>query len=107
MLYAPEAPSLGAMTMSVNLQEGFIITRDAHAALLDLKNLVDSAEEKIRVAERESIGAAIGRTKGDNPLKTLRDAAEQLQSPSFETAVALARDKMQSAVKWHLEGQKA
>ena len=31
------------------------LTRDAHIAVLALKNLVDSAEKKIRVAEREAV----------------------------------------------------
>jgi hypothetical protein len=48
---------------------------------------------------------AIGRTKGDDSLKTLRDTAEKLQSPAFEAAVAAARDKVRSAVNWHLEVQ--
>lgn len=90
-----------------NLQQGALITRDAHVALLDLKKLVDSAAEKIRVAERESVGVAIGRRQGDDPLRTLRDAAEKLQSPNFEAAVSLAREKMQTAVNWHLGVQGA
>jgi polysaccharide deacetylase 2 family uncharacterized protein YibQ len=60
--------------------------RDAHEALAVLKKLVDSAEGKIRLAEREAIAVAIGHRKDDNPLKTLRDAADTLQSPDFETA---------------------
>jgi hypothetical protein len=92
--------------MSVNFQHGALITRDAREALLQLKKLVDGAAEKIRVAERETVGLAIGRTKGDDSLKTLRDTAEKLQSPAFEAAVAEARDKVRSAVNWHLEVQK-
>ena len=91
--------------MSGNLKEGALITRDAREALFQLKKLVDGAAEKIRVAERESVGLAIGRTKCDDSLKTLRDAAEELQSPAFEAAVAAARDKMRSAMNWHLEAR--
>jgi hypothetical protein len=69
-----------------NLQQGTLITRDAYVALSELKKLVDSATEKIRVAERETVGVAIGRQQSDNdPLKTLRDAAEALQSPNFRS----------------------
>jgi len=82
--------------------QGLLITRDAHEALAVLKKLVDSAEEKIRLAERETIAVAIGHRKDDDPLKTLRDAADTLQSPDFETAVSVVREKMQVAVEWHL-----
>ena len=91
----------------INLQQGTLITRDAYVALSELKRLVDSATEKIRVAERETVSVAIGRQQGDDPLSTLRDAAEALQSPNFEAAVALAREKMQTAVDWHLRVQEA
>jgi hypothetical protein len=92
--------------MAIDL-EGAIITRNAHVALLDLKELVDEAAEKIRVAERETIGAAIGKQAGEDPLRTLRDAAEKLQSPSLETAISRAREKVQTALDFHVGGQKA
>jgi hypothetical protein len=82
--------------------QGLLITRDAHEALAVLKKLVDSAEEKVRLAERETIAVAIGHRKDDDPLKTLRDAADTLHSPDFETAVSVVREKMQVAVEWHL-----
>jgi len=82
--------------------QGLLITRDAHEALAVLKKLVDSAEEKIRLAERETVAVAIGHRKGDDPLRTLRDAADTLRSPDFETAVSAVREKMQVAVEWHL-----
>ncbi len=88
-----------------NRHQGALITRDAHAALLDLKRLVDSAAEKIHVAERETVGVAIGRWQSDDPLRTLRDAAETLQSPNFEAVVSRAREKMESAVAWHVRVQ--
>jgi hypothetical protein len=90
-----------------NLQQGTLITRDAYVALSELKKLVDRATEKIRVAERETVGVAIGRQENDDPLRTLRDAVEALQSPNFEAVVLLAREKMQAAVDWHLRMQEA
>jgi polysaccharide deacetylase 2 family uncharacterized protein YibQ len=78
-----------------------LITRDAHEALAVLKKLVDSAEEKIRLAERETVAVAIGHRKGDDPLRTLRDVADALQSPKFETAVLVLQEKIQVAVEWH------
>jgi hypothetical protein len=90
------------------LQQRALITRDAHTALLNLKNLVDTATEQIRVAERESVGIAIGRHQdGEDPLKTLQTAAETFRSPNFEAAVSAVREKMDTAVSWHLGAQEA
>jgi hypothetical protein len=90
------------------LENGALITRDAHVALTELKILVDRATERLRVAERESVGIAIGHSRQhEDPLRTLRDAADTLQSPKFEAAVSLAKEKMQSAVNWHLGLQRA
>jgi len=85
--------------------QGLLITRDAHEALAVLKKLVDSAEEKIRLAERETAAVAIGHVEGDDPLRTLLEVADTLQSPNFETAVSVARDKTKSAVDWHSQFQ--
>jgi hypothetical protein len=92
--------------MAIDL-EGATITRDAHEALLDLKKLVEQAAETIRVAERETIGVAIGKQSGDDPVRTLRDAAEKLESPSLESAISRAREKVQCALHFHLGGRKA
>jgi hypothetical protein len=87
--------------MSYPNAQGMLITRDAYEALAVLKKLVDSAEEKIRLAERETVAVAIGHSKGDDPLRTLRDIASTLESPNFEAAVLSVREKTQSAVDWH------
>ena len=85
-----------------NLQQGALITRDTYMALMELKKLVDGAAEKIRMAERETVAVTIGHRQGDDPLKTLQDVAETLQSGNFEAAVALAREKTLGAITWHL-----
>jgi polysaccharide deacetylase 2 family uncharacterized protein YibQ len=82
--------------------QGLLTTRDAHEAIAVLKKLVDSAEETIRLAERETVAVAIGHRKGDNPLRTLRAVAETLKSPDFDSAVSVVHEKMQVAVDWHL-----
>ena len=64
---------------------------------------MDSAEEKIRRAERETVAVALGHRKGDDPLRTPRDVAETLDSPNFETAVSDVREKIHVAVEWHLK----
>jgi hypothetical protein len=89
------------------LENGALITRDARIALAELKNLVDKAAEKLRTAERETVGVAIGHSQDEDPLRTLQDAANALQSPNFEAAVSLAKEKMQTAVNWHLGLQRA
>jgi hypothetical protein len=83
--------------------EGLLITRDAREALAVLKKIVDSAEEKIRLAERETVAVAIGHRKDEDPLTTLRDVADTFQSSNFEDAVLVVRKKMQVAVEWHLK----
>ena len=85
--------------------QGLLITRDAHEALVFLKKLVDSAEEKIRLAERETAAVAIGHQKGDDPLRTLRDVEDTLNSQRFATAVSDAREKIETAVEWHMRLQ--
>jgi hypothetical protein len=84
------------------LENAALITRDARMALAELKKLVDRAAEKLRTAERESVGLAISRRQGEDPLRTLQDAAEDLGSAGFEAAVSLAKEKVQSAVNLHL-----
>jgi hypothetical protein len=93
------------MTMTYPKAQGMLITRDAHEALAVLKKLVDSAEEKIRLAERETVAVAIGHQKDDDPLGTLRDVEDTLKSQRFETAVSDAREKIETAVEWHLKSQ--
>ena len=88
--------------MSTTLQQAALVTRDARESLQDQKTLVDSVTQKIRLAERQTVGVAIGRQQGEDPVKVLRDAVESLQSPDLEAAVSQARAKMQSALNMHL-----
>lgn len=85
--------------------QGTLITRDAHEALVVLKKLVDSAEEKIRLAERETAAVAIGHQRDDDPLRTLRAVKDTLKSQRFEAAVSDAREKIETAVEWHLKSR--
>jgi hypothetical protein len=86
---------------SMSKQKAALITREARLALLDLKNLVDSAAEKIHAAELEAVGVAVGHRQGADPLRALRGAADTLKSPDFEAAVSQARTKMETALAWH------
>jgi adenylosuccinate synthase len=87
---------------SQKMQRAALVARDAHLALLDLKRLVDRATEKIRAAELGTVGLGIGRSQGDDPLATLRIAAETLRSPDFEAAISQARAKTDTAVASYL-----
>jgi hypothetical protein len=86
---------------SAKMQKGALVTREARLALSDLKNLVDSAAEKIHAAELEAVGVAVGHRPGADPLRALRVAADTLKSPDFEAAVSQARTKMETALAWH------
>jgi hypothetical protein len=83
---------------SQNMQEGAIVAREASSAIIELKALVDRTVEKVRAAERQAIGMAIGQWEGDDALIMFRIAAEDLRSADFETALAQARDKTQAAL---------
>ena len=87
---------------SQSMQKAALRTRDAHSAMLDLKRIVDSATERVHAAEFETTGLAIGRSHVNDPLKTLRLAAETLRSSDFEAAVSEAIAKMETAVSSHL-----
>lgn len=87
--------------MNVACQRRALATRDAHAALRNLKTLVDLATEKTHIAELETVDAAIGHKQADDPLLILLGAADALRSPKFAAALEEARSKMERAVAWH------
>jgi chaperone required for assembly of F1-ATPase len=86
---------------SSKMREAALTARDAHLALLELKQLVDSATKNLHSAELEIVGAAIAQTQAHDPLKNLRAVAESLHSPAFEAAISHARAKMKNAVARH------
>jgi hypothetical protein len=100
-----QAARMEMTRMNYARAQGWLITRDAHETLAVLKKLVDSAERTIRLAERETAAVAIGQVEGDDPLRMLLEFADTLQSPNFETAVSVARDKTKTAVDWHTQFQ--
>lgn len=83
---------------SQKMQKAALVTRDAHEALLDLKKIVDSAAQKTRAAELEAVGLAIGSSRGEDALTTLRSVAETMGSSNFDAAVWQARKKIETAV---------
>lgn len=87
--------------MNTPFERRTLVTRDAHAALRNLKTLVDWATETLHLAELETVDAAIGRRQANDPLRTLLGAADALRSPKFHAALEDARKKMETAVAWH------
>jgi hypothetical protein len=87
---------------SRKLQKAALVTREAYQAVLELKQLVDSATKKVHTAELETVGQAVGSSQQEDALRTLRTAAESITSPNFDAAVAQARLKIETAVALHL-----
>lgn len=88
--------------MTLRLERGALITRDAYSELLELKHLVERGAEHMHEAERQAVGLAIGNTLRADPVKALIVAAEALQSPAFEAAVSEARAKTGIAIVWQM-----
>jgi hypothetical protein len=84
------------------MQKAALVMRDAHSAILDLKNVVDGVAREIHAAELETVGLAVGHSQGKDALKLLRTAAETLRSADFDAIVTQARSKIETAVTWHL-----
>ena len=84
---------------SRKLQKAALVTREAYQALLELKQLVDSATQKLHTAELATVGQAVGSSEREDALRTLRTAAESM---NFDAAVAQARLKIETAVALHL-----
>jgi hypothetical protein len=91
--------------VSRGTHKGALITREAYMALLDLKSIIEMATEKAHIAGLDSVGLAVSPTPVGDPLRSLKIAADTLQSPAFESAVASARIKVAMAVAWHKEGE--
>jgi hypothetical protein len=83
---------------SQHSQESAVVAREASLALMEFKTMVDSTAERVRAAERQAIGMAIGRREEDDALTMIRAAAEALQSADFDAALCRARAKTQVAL---------
>lgn len=81
---------------STEMQRRALAARDAHAALLDLKRLIDDATRTTHAAEFEAIGLAISSHPADIRT-TLRAIVERLQSPKVEAALSQVREKLEMA----------
>jgi hypothetical protein len=72
--------------------------REAHEALLVLKDLVDDAAKTTHSAELESFSLAVNQDENESVRRTLQNVAERLKSPDFEAVLTEAREKLDIAV---------
>ena len=72
--------------------------RDAHEALLVLKDLVDDAATTTHAAELESFHLAFSHGQNTEVRRTLQNVAIRLKSPDFEILLAEVREKLETAV---------
>jgi hypothetical protein len=76
--------------------------REAHEALLVLKEVVDDAAKTIHAAELESFYLATNQDESDaeNDVvrRTLQNVAERLQSPDIEVVLLEVREKLEIAI---------
>jgi len=72
-------------------------TREAHEALLDLKNIIDEATKTTHTAELESFRLAVERSEIDGVRRTLQEVGDRLKSPSFDAVLSQVRDKLETA----------
>lgn len=92
---------------SRKLQKAALVAREAHEAVLELKEIVDSATQNIHKAELATVGQAVGNSVGEDAVEILRSAAEAIDSASFDAAVSQARIKIKIAVASHLDSEEA
>jgi hypothetical protein len=71
--------------------------RDAHEALLVLKELVDEAAKTTHAAELEAFQLAVNQNENDDVRRTLQNVAIRLKSPDFEILLSEVREKLETA----------
>ena len=87
--------------LSSGMCKGALITREAYLALLDLRSLVESAVEKAHKAGLDTVGLTVSPHSCGDPVCALRVAAQTLHSRTFDSALADARTKIETALAWH------
>jgi hypothetical protein len=71
--------------------------RDAHEALLVLKELVDDAAKTTHAAELESFHVALSHGQNTEVRRTLQNVAIRLKSPDFEILLTEVRARLETA----------
>ena len=83
--------------MNTEMQRRALATRDAHTALLELKRVIDEAARATHAAELEAVYLGLRPNPGADIRTTLRIIMDRLKSPSIETTLSQAREKLESA----------
>jgi len=84
--------------MNTEMQKRALAAREAHLALLDLKQFVDDAAQTTHAAELEAVHLAISPRHDGEISTTLRVVMERLQSADFAAALSKVREKLQTAM---------
>ena len=71
--------------------------RDAHQALLVLKELVDDATKTIHAAELAPFYLAINQAENKSVRRTLQNVVESLKSSDFDAVLSQVRDELETA----------
>ena len=71
--------------------------RDAHEALLVLKELVDDAAKTTHAAELEAFYLAVNQDENVGVRRTLQKVAIRLKSPDFDVVLSEVREKLETA----------
>ena len=72
--------------------------REAHEALLVLKELVDDAAKATHAAELESFHLAVSHSQGIEVRRILEHVMERLKSPDFDAVLSQVREKLEIAI---------
>lgn len=83
--------------ISTNVRKRAVATRQAYLAMLDLKKLVDEATRRTHAAELEAIHSAVRWQSRTRTAEDLRAAIDRLRSPSLESALSQARERLEAA----------
>jgi hypothetical protein len=83
--------------MNQEMQKRALAARDAHEALLELKKLVEEAAQAAHAAEREAVHLALSPRRIGDVRKSLQLVKDRLESPTFESTLSRAREKLETA----------
>ena len=83
--------------MNTDMQRRALAARDAHLALMELKQIVDDAAQATHAAELEAVHLAFLPQQGGDVRTALRSVVNRLRSSNFETTLSEAREKLENA----------
>jgi hypothetical protein len=84
--------------MNNDMQRRALAAREAHMALLELKQVVEEAARTTHCVELEAVHLAVNSRRTDDISSKLRSVLERLASADFEAALSKARQSLQLAM---------